>query len=81
MLKQEKAAGSETLRGGGTLFGKAGRRGDGRRLQAVTGSLHFFARGRAYGDVKCFYNYDGDGTMPHIATMFRPRAVLGLDLF
>lgn len=81
MRKQEKAAGLETLRGGVTPPGKAGRKGNLRRLQTVTGSLHFFARGRAYGGVKRFYNYDGDGTMPHIPTMFRPRAVLGLDLF
>ena len=45
MHKQEKAAGSETLRGGVTPPGKADRRGGGRRLQAVTGDLHFFATG------------------------------------
>ena len=55
MLKQEKAAGSETLRGGVTPPGKAGRRGDGGRLQAVTGSLYFSARGRTYGVVKTIF--------------------------
>ena len=42
MLKQEKAAGSETLRGGVTPPGKAGWRGDRGRLQAVTGSYGQF---------------------------------------
>ena len=55
MLKQEKAAGSEALRGGVTPPGKAGRRGDRGRLPAVTGSLHFTARGRAYGVVKTVF--------------------------
>ena len=53
--KQEKAAGSETLRGGVTPPGKADRRDDGRRLPAVTGSLHFSVRGRAYGVVKTIF--------------------------
>ena len=43
------------VRGGVTPPGKAGRRGDRGRLQAVTGSLHFFARGRAYGVVKTIF--------------------------
>ena len=53
--KQEKAAGPETLRGGVTPSGKAGRRGNLRRLPAVTGSLHFSVRGRTYGVVKTIF--------------------------
>ena len=67
MLKQEKAAGSETLRGGVTPPGKAGRRGDGGRLQAVTGDLHFFATGSC---LRCrkndFSEIYGVGMMLHI---------------
>ncbi len=46
---------SETIRGGVTPPGKADRRDDGRRLPAVTDSLHFSVRGRAYGVVKTFF--------------------------
>ena len=67
MLKQEKAAGSETLRGGVTPPGKASRRGDGRRLPAVTGDLHFFATGSC---LRCrkndFSEIYGGGMVSHI---------------
>ena len=67
MYKQEKAAGSETLRGGVTSPGKAGRRGDGGRLQAVTGDLHFFATGSC---LRCrkndFSEIYGVGVVSHI---------------
>ena len=45
----------ETLRGGVTPPGKASWRGDRGRLQAVTGSLYFSARGRTYGVVKTIF--------------------------
>lgn len=67
MHKQEKAAGSETLRGGVTPPGKAGRRGDGRRLQADTGDLHFSV---AMSYLRCrkndFSGNYGVGMMSHM---------------
>ena len=65
--KQEKAAGSETLRGGVTPPGKAGWRDDMGRLQAVTGSLHFSATGLY---LRCskndFFEIYGGGMVSHI---------------
>ena len=67
MRKQEKAAGSETLRGGVTPPGKAGRRGDRGRLQAVTGDLHFSV---TMSYLRCrkndFSEIYGVGMMSHI---------------